>query len=62
METLANIIENVTTITAAIGTMFTNLGSIWVVWLPVTFVVFGKIYGYFRSLLMFRGGKRKSRP
>lgn len=56
--TLATILENVTSLTNALKSMFTALSVYWFMFLPITFTVFGFIFGKFKSILLF---KRRSR-
>lgn len=56
--TLTTILTNVTSLTTALQTMFSALSGYWFVFLPITFTVFGFIFGKFKSILMF---KRRSR-
>lgn len=57
--TLDTIITNVASLTTALETMFTTLSTHWFVFLPITFTVFGFIFGKFKSILMFRKRKRR---
>lgn len=56
--TLETIISNVADLTGALTAMFTSLSNYWFVFLPITFTVFGFIFGKFKSILMFKRGRR----
>lgn len=56
--TLATIMENVGVLTAGLTTMFEKLSVYWFVYLPITFTIFGFIFGKFKSILMFRRGRK----
>lgn len=56
---LGTIITDVGSLTTALNTMFTSLSTHWFVFLPVTFTVFGFLFGKFKSILMYRKGKRR---
>lgn len=55
---LASIMTAVGDITDALEDMFTTLSSHWFVYLPITFTVFGFLFGKFKSILMYRKGRR----
>lgn len=52
--TLQTIITNVGSLTTALNTMFTALSTHWFVYLPITFTLFGFLFGKFKSILMYR--------
>lgn len=52
--TLQTIITNVGALTTALNTMFTALSTHWFVYLPITFTLFGFLFGKFKSILMYR--------
>lgn len=56
--TLATIMQNVGTLTSGLTTMFNALSGYWFVYLPITFTIFGFIFGKFKSILMFRRGRK----
>lgn len=56
---LASIITDVGSLTTALNTMFTGLSTHWFVFLPITFTVFGFLFGKFKSILMYRKGRRR---
>lgn len=58
--TLGTIITDSGSLTTALTTMFTALSTYWFVFLPITFTVFGFIFGKFKSILMFKRGRRVS--
>lgn len=55
---LTSIITDVGSLTTALNSMFTSLSTHWFVFLPVTFTVFGFLFGKFKSILMYRKGRR----
>ncbi len=55
---LASIITAVGSITDALESMFTSLSGHWFVFLPITFTVFGFLFGKFKSILMYRKSRR----
>lgn len=55
---LASIMTAVGSITTALEDMFTTLSGHWFVFLPITFTVFGFLFGKFKSILMYRKGRR----
>lgn len=57
--TLGTIITDAGSLTDALKTMFTALSAYWFVFLPITFTVFGFIFGKFKSILMFKRGRRR---
>lgn len=57
---LTTIMENVTSLTTGLTTMFASLSQYWFVFLPVTFTVFGFLFGKFKSILMYKRGRRRS--
>lgn len=59
--TLSTIITSVGSLTTATNTMFTTLSTHWFVFLPITFTLFGFLFGKFKSILMFRKGRRGRR-
>lgn len=59
--TLETIMSNVTALTTGLTSMFTALSTYWFVFLPITFTVFGFIFGKFKSILMFKRGRRIGR-
>ena len=59
--TLSTIITDVGSLTTAVETMFTTLSTHWFVFLPITFAVFGFLFGKFKSILMYRKGRRGRR-
>lgn len=56
---LQTIVSNVSALTSAGETMFTTFSAHWFVWMPLTFVVFRFLFGIFKSLLMYRGRRRR---
>ena len=52
--TLTTILSNVTSLTTALKSMFDALSVYWFVFLPITFTVFGFIFGKFKSILLFK--------
>lgn len=56
--TLSTIIENVGSLTTAVTTMYTALSNYWFVYLPLSMTVFGFIFAFFKSLLMYRRRRR----
>lgn len=57
--TLSTIMGNVTTLLGGVTGMFTTLNTLWVVWLPITFIVFRFTFKTFKNLLMYRGRRRR---
>ena len=55
---LSTIMTNVTSLVTGLTSMFASLADYWFVFLPITFTVFGFIFGKFKSLLMFRKRRR----
>lgn len=60
-NSLSTIITDVGSLTTAVNTMFTSLSTHWFVFLPITFAVFGFLFGKFKSILMYRKGRRGRR-
>lgn len=56
--TLTTIMENVGVLTSGLTDMFGALSGYWFVYLPITFTIFGFIFGKFKSILMFRRGRK----
>lgn len=59
--TFDQIMTNVTALTTGLTSMFSSLSTYWFVYLPITFTIFGFIFGKFKSILMFKRGRRFSR-
>lgn len=57
--TLDTIASNISELLTALTSMLSTLCSYWFVFLPITFTVFGFLFGKFKSLLMYR--KRSNR-
>lgn len=57
--TLTSIVSDVGTITTALTAMFTALSTYWFVFLPITFTLFGFLFGKFKSILMFKKRRRR---
>lgn len=57
--TLASIMENVSTLTSGVTSMFTAFSQYWFVFLPLSMTLFAFIFGKMKSLLFFRRGKRR---
>lgn len=56
---LEAIMTNVGELTTGLTTMFTALSTYWFVFLPITFTVFGFLFGKFKSILMFKKSRRR---
>lgn len=59
MITMETILGLVTNLTEASTSMLTSYGSYWFVFLPIAFVVFRFLFKVFKSLLMYRGSRRR---
>lgn len=57
--TLATILTMVGDLTGGLGSMFTSLSTNWFVFLPMAMMVFGFLFGAFKSLLFFRKRRRR---
>lgn len=57
--TLATIMSNVTSLTSGVESMFSTFSEHWFVFLPITFTVFGFLFGKFKSIMMYRKGRRR---
>lgn len=57
--TLSTIMENVSTLTTGVTSMFTTFSQYWFVFLPLSMTLFGFIFGKMKSLLFFKRGKRR---
>lgn len=56
---LDTIASNITELLTALTGMLSTFTAYWFVFLPITFTVFGFLFGKFKSLLMYR--KRSNR-